>query len=413
MREEIRLETDDVERFRVESATAGAATPAPSASATSKSSRRLPSSTGGAPLILLVESDPAVRHSTDMLLEAAGYRVEAVGSLEDALEAARVAGRIDLLVTGYVVGSRESGTRVLEALRAAQGGILKAVLLTGDASTVTCRLRPDPDLRICCKPARAQDLLTMIAELLEEAEVSGARGSVDEQAAALVVHDLRSSLSVISNVLKSCRAEALSASLPNAGEILARQITKSLRMADDLLTILCLDCAQPTLERRPVSLTRVIVEAAKDLEPEIRRREQSLSLDLPGDELRIRGDSLRLGQVVTNILENASKYSGRGGCIGLSTQRVGRSAEIRIRDNGIGIHPKDLPHIFEPYFRSRASRCGAQDGSGLGLALARRLVELHGGTIQAQSDGPGLGTALTVRLPALSEPSSGLDCLEQ
>jgi signal transduction histidine kinase len=89
---------------------------------------------------------------------------------------------------------------------------------------------------------------------------------------------------------------------------------------------------------------------------------------------------------------------------------VGRLAEIRIRDNGIGIHPKDLPHIFEPYFRSRSSRCGAQDGSGLGLALAQRLVELHGGTIQAQSDGPGLGTALTVRLPALSEPSSGLNC---
>ena len=79
---------------------------------------------------------------------------------------------------------------------------------------------------------------------------------------------------------------------------------------------------------------------------------------------------------------------------------------MRIRDNGIGIGQEDLPHIFEPYFRSRSSGRGVQDGSGLGLAVARRIVELHGGTIQAKSDGPGLGTEFTVRLSGLSEPSS-------
>lgn len=371
------------------------------------------SATARAPLALLVENDPAVRDATRMLLDVEGYRVEAVASLEGAFEAANIAGRIDILVIGYSLANGENGAQVIDALRTVQGDRLKAVLLTGDTSIVTCRLPSDPGFRIGCKLSRAKDLLTLIRESLEEAKVAGAKLSVDEEVAALVVHDLRSSLSVISNVLKTCRAEALSVSVPNAGEILARQIKKSLRMAEDLLAAHWLSCAQATVEYEPVSLTKVIVEAAKDLDVEMLRREQSLALKLPRDELWIRGDALRLGQVVTNILENASKYSGRGGRIWLSARRVERQAEVRIRDNGIGIPSEDLPHIFEPYFRSRSSRCGAQDGSGLGLALARRLVELHGGTIQAKSDGPGLGTVFTVRLSVLAEQPNPLDCPER
>jgi signal transduction histidine kinase len=238
--------------------------------------------------------------------------------------------------------------------------------------------------------------------LAEDAKMPMASSPVIEDVAALVVHDLRTSLGVISNVLKTCRVEPLAAYLPDANEIVDRQIKKSLRMAEDLLSVLRFSGAQPSVEHEPVSLTRIIVEIARDLDPEMRGREQSLSLELARDEVWTRGDSLRLGQVLTNILENASKYSRRGGRIWLSIHRVERLAEIRVRDNGLGIDSEDLQHIFEPYFRSRSSRSGAQEGNGLGLALARRLVELHGGTIEAKSDGPGLGTEFTVRLSALT-----------
>jgi signal transduction histidine kinase len=238
--------------------------------------------------------------------------------------------------------------------------------------------------------------------LAEDAKMPMANSPVNEDVAALVVHDLRTSLSVIYNVLKTCRVEPLAAYLPDASEIVNRQIKKSLRMAEDLLSVLRFSGAQPSVEHEPVSLSRIIIEIARDLDPEMRGREQSLSLELARDEVWTRGDSLRLGQVLTNILENASKYSRRGGRIWLSVHRVERLAEIRVRDNGLGIDSDDLQHIFEPYFRSRSSRAGAQEGSGLGLTLARRLVELHGGTIEVKSDGPGLGTEFTVRLSALT-----------
>lgn len=387
-----------------------------------------------APLVLLVENDTAVRNATRMLLEVEGYRVDAVDCLQAALRAADMAGRVEVLVTGCILGSGEKGTQVIDALRKAQGGRLKAVLLTGDASAA-CRLRRRSGVEIAITPLRAEDLFTLLRKLLStgasvpngpgagidgksrgcrggrasrpvgQVNVPTARPPVNAEVAALVVHDLRSSLGIISNVLKTCPAEVLSARLPHATQILQRQITKSLRMSDDLLEVFRLGGAAAMLKREPVSLTRVIVEVAQDLDLDMRRREQSLSLELPRDEVWVRGDVVRLGQVVTNILENAGKYSGRGGRIRVGVLRVGRLAEMQVRDNGIGVHPEDLPHIFEPYFRSRSSRRGAQEGSGLGLALARRIVELHGGTIEAKSDGPGSGSEFTVRLPVVASGS--------
>ncbi|HEX5461013.1 MAG TPA: hybrid sensor histidine kinase/response regulator [Steroidobacteraceae bacterium] len=342
-----------------------------------------------------------------MLLAVEGYWVQAVGSLAGAVAVIQETGPLDLLVTGHTLANGEDGRRVIDALRKKQGSVLRVVLLGGDSLQSAGELQPTPDLRICRKPARADDLLRAIRELLEgRGEVVGAMVSIDEETVALFVHDLRSSLSVIANVLKTCRTEALSASLPNARKILERQIAKSLRMAEDLLAALRPGSALSAIARERVSLTRVIVEAAKDLEVEVQRREQSLTLELPPDELWINGDSLRLGRVMTNLLENASKYSGQGGRLRVSARRSEREVEVRILDDGIGIREEDLPHVFEPYFRSRSSRSGVEDGSGLGLALARRIVELHGGTIQAKSGGPGLGSEFTMRLAGLSESSS-------
>ena len=364
-----------------------------------------PSSNARVPRVLLVENDLSVRDATRMLLEGEGYWVQAVGSLTEALAVAD-AGPLDILVTGYTLGNGEDGERVIDSLRKRQGGALRAVLVCGDASPGACERRPAPDLRICRKPAQAEDLLGAIRELLEGGKAVGAMAPVNEEAVALFVHDLRSSLSVISNVLNTCRTEALSVSLPNARMILDRQVMKSLRMAEELLAALRPGGTSAVIAGEPVSLTRVIVEAAKDLEVEMQRRKQLLTLELPPEELWINGDSLRLGRVMTNVLENASKYSGPGGRVRVSARRSEREIEVRIKDDGIGIRQEDLTHIFEPYFRGRSSENAVENGSGLGLALARRIVELHGGTIQAKSDGLGLGSEFTVRLCGLAESSS-------
>lgn len=384
--------------------TQGASTD-PRASARCSLPKPSPPVAGRTPRVLLVENDSAVRDATRMLLEVEGYWVQAVGSLAGALAAAHAAGQIDVLVTGYTLGNGEDGGQVIDALRKGHRA-LKVVLLSGDLSLGACELQATRDLRICRKPAEAEELLTAIRELLQGGNAVGPMPPVNEETVALFVHDLRSSLSVISNVIKTCRTDALSTSLPNARKILDRQVNKGLRMAEDLLAVLRPSGASPNIAREPVNLTRVIVEAAKDLEVDVQRREQSLTLELPPDELWITGDSLRLGQVITNVLENASKYSRQGGRVRVSARRSGREVEVRIRDNGIGIRQEDLSHIFEPYFRSRSSGSGVEDGSGLGLTLARRIVELHSGTIQAKSDGPGLGTEFIVRFVGLPEPSS-------
>lgn len=376
---------------------------------------RDPESAGrSAPNVLLVEDDPGVRDARRMLLEAEGYRVEAVASAQAALEAVRRAGSFEVLITDDLLAA--------DSLPEHLGGSLKGVLVTeclpGADAALKCRVA----LRVAGDPLCAEELLLPLRELLSASDTApaGPREHPDSpqepntsapcvvtDAAALIVHDLRSALAVISNVLETCGAEALAARVPNATEILSRQLRKIARMTDDLLEVRGRTRMQTALRCEPVSLTRVIIDAIQDLDPQLRRREQSLALELPGDAIRVRGDAVRLGQVVTNILENASKYSGAGDLICVSLRRIGPLAEVRVRDRGIGIRGEDLPLIFMPYFRSRGPQSNAREGSGLGLAVARRLVELHGGTIEATSAGPGEGSEFTVRLTALPEPPQG------
>jgi signal transduction histidine kinase len=338
---------------------------------------------GMVPRVLLVEDDPGVRDARRMLLQAEGYGVEAVASPEDALEAARRAGSFDVLIT-----DNPSAT---SALAQVLDSPLKGVVVTDERAGGML----------------AEELLQPLRQLLSPGAavpIGPAAGRpVEADTAALIVHELRSSLAVISNVLESCRTGILSDRFPNAGEILSRQLRKMARMTDDLLEPQGHYRVGGLRRCEPVSLTRVVVEAVQDLDPEIRRRDQSLILELPRDAIRVRGDALRLGQIVANIVQNASKYSGAGDRISISLRRTGGLAELRVRDRGIGIRREDLPHIFTPYFRSRGPQSSAREGSGLGLALARRLIELHGGTIEAQSAGPGEGSEFTVRLAALPE----------
>jgi CheY-like chemotaxis protein len=128
-----------------------------------------------------------------------------------------------------------------------------------------------------------------------------------------------------------------------------------------------------------------------------------LSVEVPPEPLWVNGDLVRLAQVVSNLLNNAAKYTDRGGRIALSAGREGGEAVIRVRDTGIGIAPELLPRLFDMFFQAERRTRQSQGGLGIGLSLVRGLVELHGGSVAARSDGPGRGSEFVIRLPPLKD----------
>lgn len=217
---------------------------------------------------------------------------------------------------------------------------------------------------------------------------------------ARIAHELRSPLAVMSNVLRVCRASIVPKAMPAAGDVLDRQVNRALRLVNDLMDLTRLSEEQLPFERVPVDLGRVVLNAAQDLEQQVRTRQQMVDLRPLGEALWVRGDASRLEQIVGNLLENSSKYSGEGGRIVLALSQEEGQAVLSVRDDGDGISSEDLPHVFEPYFRGTDPAKTARGGLGLGLTLTRRLVQLHSGTIEAKSRGVGCGSEFIVRLPS-------------
>lgn len=221
---------------------------------------------------------------------------------------------------------------------------------------------------------------------------------------AMIAHELRSPLAVMSNVLRVCRASVVPNAMPAAEDVLNRQVNRALRLVNDLMDLTRVNEDRLRIDRMPVDLGRLVLNAAQDLEQDVRAHRQSFVLDLFSDSLWVLGDATRLEQIVVNLLENSCKYSPDGGRILLTLSREEDLVVLSVRDEGSGITPEELPHIFEPYFRGGNSAHQSRGGLGLGLALTRHLVQLHGGTIEAKSRGAGCGSEFTVRFPSAAGP---------
>ncbi len=159
------------------------------------------------------------------------------------------------------------------------------------------------------------------------------------------------------------------------------------------------------MELRPEALPvgRIVEHALEASQHNVEAAGHALVVDVPPEPLRVRGDLTRLAQVVSNLLNNAAKYTPRGGRIELSARAEGGQVVLRVRDNGSGISPDMLPHVFDLFAQVDRTLHRAQGGLGIGLWLVRKLVELHHGSIEAASDGPGQGSTFTVRLPQLRQ----------
>jgi CheY-like chemotaxis protein len=175
------------------------------------------------------------------------------------------------------------------------------------------------------------------------------------------------------------------------------------RLVDDLLDISRITKGKLRLTKEQVELRVVVNHAAESVRPFMDARKHEFSVAIPTKPIWVAADPARMEQVVVNLLNNAAKYTGTGGLIRMSVSREEDEAVIRVRDNGIGIAPELLPHVFELFTQVDGSLGRSYGGLGIGLALARNLVEMHEGRLQAYSEGKGKGCEFTIKLPVLLE----------
>jgi signal transduction histidine kinase len=244
-------------------------------------------------------------------------------------------------------------------------------------------------------------------QLLRASEALAERNRSKDDFLATLGHELRNPLGAIvaATAVLQQRTATDPASL-RALDIIARQSQHMTRLTDDLLDIARIESGKLEIERRPLDVRRVIADTIECRRDQIDRRRQSLKLELGNEPIVVDADPIRLAQVVSNLIDNAAKYTPEQGSISVSLLSERGEAVFAVRDSGIGIPPQRTHTIFEPFIQLAQSRNGFGGGLGLGLALVKSLTELHGGLVKVTSDGPNQGSCFTVRLPIHSSEST-------
>jgi signal transduction histidine kinase/DNA-binding response OmpR family regulator len=218
---------------------------------------------------------------------------------------------------------------------------------------------------------------------------------------AMLAHELRNPLAPISNAVRILHGTELQdPTLVWARDVIGRQVDHMSRMVDDLLDVSRFARGKVSVKTELLALATLCERAVEASEPLIRARQQQLSVELPGEAVVIEGDMVRLSQILSNLLNNASKFTPVHGQIGLAAAFSGQELRISVSDNGQGIDPAFLPHVFDLFAQGDQSLDRPHGGLGIGLTLVKHLVELHGGKVSAFSEGPDRGTEISVSLPA-------------
>jgi len=222
---------------------------------------------------------------------------------------------------------------------------------------------------------------------------------------AMLAHELRNPLAPISNGLQLLKLPGLDDdTLKQTTALMERQLIHLVRLVDDLLDVSRIVTGKMTFQRQPTELSGIIARAVEETQPAIDARGHELMLSLPARPIIVDADAVRLAQVVSNLLTNAAKYTATPSRIWLTVERQtveGRPDEavIRVKDSGVGIDRETLPRVFSLFVQAETSLARSQGGLGIGLTVVKRIVEMHGGTVQALSEGLGRGSEFIVRLP--------------
>ena len=254
-------------------------------------------------------------------------------------------------------------------------------------------------------PARERKVAILFNDITKRKAAEAALKEADrrkDEFLATLAHELRNPLAPIRNavnLLQQADGDALVRQ--RAQSILARQVDHIIRLVDDLLDIARVSRGRISLQRQAVRLDAVIESAVETSRPLIEAGGHRLSIELPQEPVVLCADALRLAQVIANLLNNAARYTPHAGRIAVTARIETGWVSVAVQDDGIGIEPASLPRLFEMFGRVEGARQRVPGGLGIGLALARQLVELHGGRIEARSRGTGLGSEFIVRLPTL------------
>ena len=384
---------------------------------------------GDAPIrVLLIDDDRDDYLLTrDLFAELPGgrFRLDYIATYEEGL-ASICQGVYDVCLLDYRLGPR-TGLELLRELHDKGCGI-PIILLTGQGEYAIDReamragaadylekagLTPtilERSIRYALQQRRHEaELEEKVRERTEE--LAKANDRLREEARrkndfiAMLAHELRNPLAPIRNALEIMR---LTGNDPEAVEqgraMLERQVGQMVRLIDDLLDVSRITTGKLRVQPEPVLLGAVIESAVEISRPALENAKLSFHLKLPNEPIRLRADPVRLSQVFSNLLNNAAKYTPAGGSVSLTAEKTDAQVIVRIRDTGVGIPREMLPEVFDLFTQIDKNLNRSQGGLGIGLALVRRLVELHDGTVAVQSEGPGRGAEFSVRLPAGGPP---------
>src|SRR5215813_12853831 len=224
---------------------------------------------------------------------------------------------------------------------------------------------------------------------------------------AMLAHELRNPLAPIRNAIQALKVIGPpDPQVMKLRDMIDRQVTHMSRLVDDLVDVSRITRNKIALRMERLELMTAVGRAVETSRPLIEARKHRLTVSLPPDPAEVEGDLTRLSQVISNLLENAAKYTEEGGNILLASEKLGSQVVIRVKDDGMGIQPHILPHVFDLFTQADRSLDRSQGGLGIGLTLVRRLVELHGGSVEAHSAGPGRGSEFVIYLPLATGPES-------
>jgi signal transduction histidine kinase/ActR/RegA family two-component response regulator len=372
-------------------------------------------------LLAPTDRDAAIAHS---ILAHAGIDAAACGD-PTALVAAIDEGAGAILIAEEVLAAGHGRILVDALSRQPAWSDLPVIILTAhgaDSPTVLEALEMLGNVSLLERPTRVATLVSTVRSALRararqyqlrdylaergrtEAALRDADRRKDEFLATLG-HELRNPLAPIRTALQALRLR-----LGDEHEtaplcaMIERQVKNMVRLVDDLLEVSRITRGKIALRRSPVTIDDVVRGAIETTRPLMDDAGHDFSVSLPTEPLAVIGDTLRLGQVFANLLNNAAKYTPPHGTIRMTVRREGNQVLVAIRDSGIGIPPAMLASVFDMFIQVPRAAEHHYGGLGIGLTLVRDLVDMHGGRVEARSDGPGCGTEIVVRLPLAAQP---------
>ncbi len=315
-----------------------------------------------------------------------------------------------------VLPQDRAGLRATIAAALAAGGHYHAVLRvhrTGEALPAWIDMRGSVAVDAAGRAELVHAIAIDVTERKRAEEALREADRAKDEFLAMLAHELRNPLAPISSAASMLKlAYAGDPRVLGIGDVIARQVAHMTRLVDDLLDVSRVTRGLVTIRGERMDLRAIATEAVEQARSLIDAKQHRLDVDLPATPVWVECDRTRMVQVVTNLLNNAAKFTSAGGQIWLALAQHGDEAHLSVRDDGAGIGPDLLPRVFELFTQDKRTLDRAQGGLGLGLALVKRLVELHGGRVEAASEGSGKGSTFSLALPLDTDaPQPGSDQL--